>query len=85
MDTEDPQRLTAFARPSDHETIQEILDKIDVEGDAAFAAKVVIYTLEGMDLTAASNALQFLTSTFPKARFALGAEAGQLVAWAAAR
>ncbi|MBC8874123.1 MAG: hypothetical protein H8E44_32185, partial [Planctomycetes bacterium] len=83
VDTEDPQRLTAFARPSDHEAIKTILEKIDVESDEAFAAKVVIYTLEGMDVTAAGQALDFLTATFPDARFALGAEAGQMVAWAA--
>jgi len=85
VDTEDPQRLTAFARPSDHEAIKAILDKIDVESDAEFAAKVVIYTLEGMDVTAAGQTLDFLTATFPDARFALGAEAGQMVAWAAAK
>ncbi len=85
VDEEDPQRLTAWASPKDHDTIDTILQQIDVEGDDASAAKVVIYTLDGMDATAASAALPFLTSTFPKARFALGAEAGQLVAWAAAK
>ena len=33
-DTEDTRRLTAFASPADQATIKEILDKIDVEGQA---------------------------------------------------
>ena len=85
VDTEDPQRLTAWARATDHDTIKTILEKIDVESDPASAATVVIYGLEGMDSSNVVYTVSFLIKTFPKARFTVGTDPGQLVAWASAK
>ena len=85
-DTEDPRRLTAFASPADQEAIKKILEKIDVEGDAGGGATVAVYQLEGQ--TAASSLYYTLTvfrTAFPKAKFSLGTEPGQFVAWATAK
>ncbi len=49
---------------------------------AGTSATAVIYTLEGMGDQAASYAIRFLATAFPKARFLQGAQAGQVVAWA---
>ena len=85
VDTEDPQRLTAWARATDHDTIKTILEKIDLESDPDSGARVLIYTLEGMDPRYATYTTTFLTTTFPKARFTMGTQPGQLVAWATAK
>ncbi|MCL4204504.1 MAG: hypothetical protein KJ000_18620 [Pirellulaceae bacterium] len=85
-DADDPQRLTAWARASDHGNIKSILQEIDVEGDAEAASTVEVYTLQG-GLTATSSvyALRLLGTAFPRARFSMGTDAGQIVAWAPAR
>jgi hypothetical protein len=85
-DADDPQRLTAWARASDHDNIKSILQEVDVEGDAEAASTVEVYTLQG-GLTATSSiyALRLLGTAFPRARFSMGTDPGQIVAWAPAR
>ena len=76
---EDPQTLIAWARPSDHEVIENVLKEIDVEAPAETTSRAQVYTLEG--ITAAS-ALQVLRTSIPQARITLGTDPQQLVAWA---
>ncbi len=85
-DAEDTHRLTAYASPADQAAIKQILEQIDVEGDAAGGATVAVYKLEGS--TAATSlyyTLSVFRTAFPKATFSLGAEADQFVAWATAK
>ena len=82
-DPDDPQRLTASARAADHETIKTVLDEIDVEGEGGGRSSVQIYKLQGQQAaTSMTYALQLLTTAFPRARFSLGTEPSQFVAWA---
>ena len=60
----DPRRLIAWARPSDHAVIEEIVGKMVEKGPAELAPKVVIYTLEETD---ASSAMRFLEAAVPEA------------------
>ncbi|TVS15427.1 MAG: hypothetical protein EA424_16080, partial [Planctomycetaceae bacterium] len=84
-DDEDPQRMTAWARPADHDNIRAILEQIDVEGDAE-GARVEVYLLDGtVTATSAAYALRLLNTAFPRARFSMGTDPGQLVAWASPR
>jgi len=76
---EGSQKLTAVARPADHEMIERILKEIDVEEPADAASSAVVYTLEWMD---PSTAIQVLESAVPDALFNEGTEANQLIAWA---
>jgi S-ribosylhomocysteine lyase LuxS involved in autoinducer biosynthesis len=85
IDPTNPQRLTAWAKPAEHETIKNALAQIDVEEAAGSGSTAVIYTLDGMDATAVTYALQFLTTTVPNARITRGAQPDQLLAWATAR
>ncbi len=78
-DAADAQKLTVWARPSEHETIAEILREIDVEGQAATDSKLKIYTIEGMT---AYGALTILQTQVPQARVSLGTDPQQLVVWA---
>lgn len=82
-DPADPQRLNAFANPTDQATIKDIVAKIDIEGDPTGGATAVVYQLD----TQASSGSVYYTLTvfrtaFPKATFSPGAEPGQFVAWA---
>ena len=86
VDPANAQRLTASARAADHETIKAILAKINVEGEPGTEPSVVVYQLEQQTSpTAMSYALSLLTQAFPRARFVLGTEIGQFVAWATAK
>jgi hypothetical protein len=85
-DPADPQRLTASARPAEHEIIKTILAEIDVEGDPGSQPSVVVYQLERQtSVTSMSYAISLLTQAFPRARLLLGTELGQFVAWASAK
>jgi hypothetical protein len=85
-DADDPQRLTAWARASDHDNIKSILQEVDVEGDAEAASTVEVYTLQaGLTATSSIYALRLLGTAFPRARFSMGTDPGQIVAWAPAR
>jgi len=85
-DPDDPQRLTANARPADHETIKQVLAEIDVEGEGGGRSTVEVYKLLGPQAeTAMTYAFRLLTSAFPRARFSLGTEPAQFVAWASPR
>ncbi|HUT95740.1 MAG TPA: hypothetical protein VMY37_40165, partial [Thermoguttaceae bacterium] len=75
-------QLVAWATPRDHEVIESTLAAVDVESAKAKDAKAVIYTLEGMSRMGTIYASRFLADTVPDARFAVGAEENQLVAWA---
>ena len=86
VDPANAQRLTASARAADHETIKAILAKIDVKGEPGTEPSVVVYQLEQQTSpTAMSYAFSMLTQAFPRARFVLGTEVGQFVAWATAK
>ncbi len=86
VDPANAQRLTASARAADHETIKAVLAKIDVEGEPGTEPSVVVYELEQQTSpTAMSYAISMLTQAFPRARFVLGTEVGQFVAWATAK
>jgi type II secretory pathway component GspD/PulD (secretin) len=84
-DPGNPKRLTAWAKPAEHQTIKDALAQIDVQEAAGSGATAVIYTLDGMDVTAVTYAMQFLTTTVPNARITRGAQPDQLLAWATAR
>ena len=78
-DTADPQKLTAWARPSHHEMIAGILEEIDREGDSATTSKAKVYAVEGVN---ASTAMTILSTTVPQARITVGTDPQQLVVWA---
>ena len=59
-------RLTAWARPSDHEKIKTTLEQIDIEGRED--AEAVVYALEGIDTAGVWAARLFLSSAVPGAR-----------------
>jgi type II secretory pathway component GspD/PulD (secretin) len=85
-DAEDTRRLTAYASPADHAAIKQILEQIDVEGDAAAGATVAVYQLEGQaTVSTLYYTLAVFRTAFPRATFSVGADAGQFVAWAAAK
>jgi hypothetical protein len=85
IDAENPQRLTAWARGFEHESIAAILQEIDVPGDGRQESTVEVYTVPSVSLTAAIYQLRTLSTAFPKAQFSLGGDAGQVVAWASAK
>ncbi|NQT12986.1 MAG: hypothetical protein HQ582_09560, partial [Planctomycetes bacterium] len=78
-DTANPQKLTAWARPSDQEMIAGILEEIDREGDQATTSKAKVYAVEGMSAT---TAMTILSTTVPQARITVGTDPQQLVVWA---
>jgi len=78
----DTDQVVAWATPRDHDVIKSTLAAVDVESAKAKDAKAVIYTLEGMSRMGTIYASRFLAETVPEARFAVGAEENQLVAWA---
>jgi type II secretory pathway component GspD/PulD (secretin) len=85
-DAADPRRLTAYASPADQATIKQILDKIDVEGDPTGGATVAVYQLEGpATVTTISYTLVAFRTAFPRATFSVGADPGQIIAWATAK
>jgi hypothetical protein len=85
-DTDDPQRLTVWARATDHANIKMILREIDIEGDADAASTVEVYALQGqMTATTSAYALRLLGTAFPRARVSMGTDPGQIVAWATPR
>ncbi|MFH1924736.1 MAG: secretin N-terminal domain-containing protein, partial [Planctomycetota bacterium] len=76
---EDPQRLTAWARPSDHKMIDGILEEIDVEEPAGTASKAVVY---GLEWATAANAVEVLQKAVPDAQITTNTESNQVIAWA---
>jgi type II secretory pathway component GspD/PulD (secretin) len=75
----DPQQLIVWARPADHELIEDIIQKMGEMGPEELASRVVVYTIPSGD---ASTALTFLQSTVPAARFSIGSDPRRLIAWA---
>jgi len=73
-------QLIAYARPSDHAMIQEIIEKMESKGPPDKTPTVAAYTLESA--ATVTGAITFLTAAVPGAKFAAGAEPNQLVAWA---
>ena len=69
--------IVAWARPKDHEEIQRLVDEFSETPETT--PRVVIYGLEN---TTAASAMQLLISTFPLARFSIGTDPYQLIAWA---
>ncbi|MBN2476468.1 MAG: hypothetical protein JXB62_17775 [Pirellulales bacterium] len=78
----DPNQLIAWARPADHEKIQETVARFDAEEPAATARTAVVYDLEEAGIRGTVYRLRLLQEAVPEASLTLGAEAGQLVAWA---
>jgi len=78
----EPHQLIAWARPADHEIIQEIVEKMVEKGPEELASKVEVYTLETTD---AQDAIQFLSSAVPDAEFSVGTDPRRLIAWARPR
>ena len=70
-------QLVAWARPKDHEEIQKLVDEFAETPETT--PRVVIYPLEN---TTAVSAIQLLATTFPLARFSVGSDPHQLIAWA---
>lgn len=70
----EPNQLIAWARPEDHAKIKAVVDEMSKKQPA----KMVVFTLES---TTADAAIRLLTSAFPDARFAVGTDPRQLVAW----
>ena len=69
--------IVAWARPKDHEEIQKLVDEFAETPETT--PRVVVYSLEN---TTAVSAMQMLVSTFPLARFSIGTDPYQLIAWA---
>ncbi len=70
-------QLVAWARPKDHEEIQKLVDEFAETPETT--PRVAIYPLEN---TTAVSAIQLLAGTFPLARFSVGSDPHQLIAWA---
>ena len=75
----EPHQLIAWARPADHEIIEEILEKMAEKGPSDLAAKVVVYTLAETD---AQTAIRFLEAAVPEAEFSMGSDPRRVIAWA---
>ncbi|MCH5373890.1 MAG: hypothetical protein JJ992_07940, partial [Planctomycetes bacterium] len=84
VDPETPQRLTVWARPSEQDTINSILQEIDVEGDGRHKSTIEVYSIPAISTSSAIYQIRTLSAAFPDARFSLGGEVGQIVAWASA-
>ena len=75
-------QLVIWARPDDHKRVEEILEQIDVEGPEDKEAKAIAYTLDGSNATQNYYILRFLAQSVPTARFTMGVESDQIIAWA---
>ncbi|GEM_PF-1456151 len=75
-------QLVVWARPDDHKRVEETLKQIDVEGPEDKQAKAIAYTLDGSNATQNYYVLRFLAQSVPTARFTMGVEPDQIIAWA---
>jgi len=82
LDSGSPQRFVAWARPSEHETITDILGEIDVEPPAEAALQVKVYTPGTMT---GSNTISVLAHVVPEAMISLDSESNQLIVLARAK
>ena len=72
----DPDKLLAWARPTDHAEIKKAIDELAKPEAPELAPKVVVYTVEG---TPAMSAALILRTMFPAAQFTAGADAAKLI------
>ncbi|GEM_PF-2248100 len=79
VDTTDPYRLIAFGSPRDHESIAEILGRIDTAESALGQPTAATYTVEGLSAT---YVIQFLSRIVPTAQFSMGSDPQQFMAFA---
>ncbi len=82
VDSTNPQKLNAWATPSDHAMIEKVLEQLDAADPPESVAKVVVYSLETNSETRSYYALRFLRDAVPGANLTLGTEPGQVIAWA---
>ena len=82
VESGNPRRFVAWARPSEHETIACILGEIDVEPPAEAALQVKVYT--GGTMTG-SNMISVLAQVVPEAMISLDSESNQLIVLARAK
>ena len=75
----DPNNLIAWARPTDHEKIKQIIEELTSKGPAETRPTVVIYTLKS---TTADAAESVLDSMVPNAEITVGEDPRQLIAFA---
>ncbi len=75
-------QLVIWARPDDHKLVEDTLKQIDVEGPEDKQAKAIAYTLDGSSATQAYYILRFMIQSVPTARFTMGVEPDQIIAWA---
>ena len=79
---DDPGQLIAFARPAEHEEIDNVLTVIDVKGPAGEEAVIAAYRLEGASSSSAIYAARLLESAVPEAKITTGTDRTQLIVWA---
>jgi type II secretory pathway component GspD/PulD (secretin) len=75
----DPTQLIVAARKADHAAIKAAVDELVKKESPETAPRVVVYTLESANTTAA---VPMLTAMFPNAQFSAGAGPSQVVALA---
>ncbi|MCY2992126.1 MAG: hypothetical protein NTY19_30235 [Planctomycetota bacterium] len=78
----DPDKLVVFARPKDHEGVKSTVEQLAKPEPEETARRITVYTLESSSATSAAGALTTLTTMFPDAKFSVGLETGQIIAWA---
>ena len=74
----DSRSIIVWARPEDQKRIEQTFQLVESSPDG----KMAVYTLES---TSAAAAIRVLAGAFPDARFAVGTDSRQLVAWATAK
>lgn len=78
----EPQKLVAWARPTEHEKIQAAVEELAKEEPPETAHRLVIYTLETTGTAGMTGAVSILTTMFPEARFTPGSEPDKVAVWA---
>ena len=74
-----PRKLIVWAKPKDHEKIDDLVKQMTQRESAETAPKAVVYTLE---TTTAASAIAVLRRAFPEATFTVGSDHQQLIAMA---
>ena len=75
----EPHKLIVHARPSDHAIIKAAIDEIGKSESGETASKAVVYEV---DVVSPYPLLSSLTQMVPSARFTVGSDPGQIIAWA---
>ncbi len=76
----DPRTYTVWARPSDHEIIKGLVEKLAKQGTTEDGPTLVLYPMEST--TAASNALTVLRTVTPEAQISPSPDYRNLIVWA---